>query len=484
MAFVWHHHQAPTLLPDGKPHSTWAVKHLTEGLYYNFTGGPYAIHLEIHRRHPEVRDVDHFSPSLLEAWNLVIEGVIDASPTARSLARRVIEELRALVASGRVEPLASVYAHTVQGYMLRLFESKGLGWFAEYLLEWELELGARIVERCLGVRPRGVWTPEMFWDQRLSEIYRRKGFEYTVLCDQHFAKAVGDKRSIYEPYVMRDTGLKVFFRDRQLSDWISFMGDPGSEYAADLEARRFIVALFERLRRHPGGVVVIALDGENWMFMPSAKRYAPYFLDRVYAYLEANSEYFETVTLSDVLGSIEPTRQIATIPWGSWVGLSASQWTGNERDELWEYVVTKLRWVAALLGSLPEPVRSKLSNDPQSPVYRALLASAIAIDSDFFWYAWKEPERTIIKSWADEAERVSKEELSKLEVVIEQGKRGSLVRFKSALDYPLRVTVECLSGEARFEIEIPPYGLTQIEMPCYEVAVKAPPVILAQAPKP
>lgn len=479
VVFVWHHHQAPPLMPDGSMHSQWAIKHVVEGAYPGFSGGPYAVHIQIHERHPNIKDVDHLSPSLLETWKLVAEGRLSASPEARSAVTNTLEAYRRLASKGVIEPLSSVYAHTVQGLLLSLLAKKGLRDFGEFLLEWEHRLGLKIVEEVLGVRTRGAWTPEMFWCDGLEKIYRSVGIEYTVLCDQHLSRAAGERGDISEPYLLN--GLIIFFRDRGLSDWISFMNDPGSAESADLEARRFVVALFERYLKHPGGVAVIALDGENWMFMPSTKQYAPHFLDRLYGYLEAGSQFFEVTTLRDVLRAVKPTKRLEKLPWGSWVNLSDSQWTGGVRDELWEYVIDKVSWVAGLLRAIPEDVRLKLAFDEETPVFRALLASAIAMDSDFFWYAWKEPERTVIRSWADEAERVARGELAKLHVdILRVGRDSVSLKLSSSLDYPLWVRLYAPDPSIDARVLIRPGSEHMLTIPrAQEIRVETPPVVLS-----
>ena len=477
--FVWHHHQAPPLMPDGSMHSQWAIKHVVEGSYPGFSGGPYAIHLQIHGRHPNIKDVDHFSPSLLETWKLVAEGRLPASPKARSAVASTLEAYRRLASKGAIEPLSSVYAHTVQGLLLSLLARKGLRDFGEFLLEWEHRLGLKIVEEVLGVRPQGAWTPEMFWCDGLEKIYRSVGIRYTVLCNQHLSRAAGERGGIYEPYLLN--GLVIFFRDRELSDWISFMSDPGSAESADLEARRFVVALFKRYLKRPGGVTVVALDGENWMFMPSTKQYAPYFLDRLYGYLEADSRFFEVTTLRDVLKAVKPTKRLERLPWGSWANLSDSRWTGGVRDELWEYVIDKVSWVAGLLRAMPENARLKLVFNEETPLFRALLASAIAMDSDFFWYAWKEPERTVIRSWADEAERVARGELAKLRVdVLRVGRDSVSLKLSSSLDYPLWVRLYAPGSGVDARVLVRPGSENVLTIPrAQEIRIETPPVVLS-----
>ena len=481
VVFVWHFHQAPAFYPDGSMHSPWAIKYVIEDFASGFRGGPYAVHLEIHRRHPRIKDVDHVSPSLLSVWNnLLRRGDVDENVRAR--VSEVMEGFKRLAETGSAEFLGSVYAHTVQGYVLKLFEEEGLGGFIRELIGWELSLGLKTVAEKLGVEPRGVWTPEMSWCDELADLYSSKGVKYTVLCDQHFSKAVGELADIYEPYRLEGTDIVVFFRDRALSDWISFLGDPGSEEKADEEARRFVVALHDRLWEKPGGVVVIALDGENWMVMPEPKPYTPLFLDRLYSYLENDSDYFETVTLSEALEKVPPRRRITRIPRGSWIGLSETQWVEGEKIFLWTYVLERLKWVAGYFYALPAGLREEMLRDSETPLFKAFLAAAISIDSDYFWYAWKEPEKTVIRTWADEAERISKEELGKVFISDIHLVNGNLrVELTNRADYPLRVTLKVLSDEElqRTTVTLKANSRVTVHLPRGdELILEAPPVTL------
>ncbi len=366
IAFVWHHHQAPQFYPDGKYKDDWPFRHVHTGSFYGFKyGGPYYVHLQIHRREGEFRDIDHLSPSLLDQWKNALENgytfqddVVRDDERIKKI-REVLEGYRRLAKKGVIEVLGSVYAHTVQGLVIKIFSKEGMGDFIRKLLEWELKLGIKKVYEILGVKPRGVWTPEMFWTMDLLDIYDKCNIEYTVLCEQHFRKAGGDKDSIYEPYILEDpmTGnrLTIFFRDIKLSDWISFRADFKSIEHADLEARRFVVSLARRYTKYPGGICVIALDGENWMIMPSVRIYAPFFLEKVIHYI-SKSRVLKLVTLSEYLRYRKPQKILWYVPWGSWINLSGKQWTGGVKDELWRYVLDKLSWVAALYKLIDEEI--------------------------------------------------------------------------------------------------------------------------------
>ncbi|MEM0376593.1 MAG: glycoside hydrolase family 57 protein [Thermofilum sp.] len=416
VAFVWHFHQAPQFRPSGVYKDEWPFLHVYNGSFYGYKGGPYSVHVQLHQRVPGWRDVDHFSPSLLEQWvNAVERGYrtaeINVPPgDARVLAvKEVLDSARAIAAEGGAELLGSVYAHTILGFLLQESEKRGIGRLARFLISWELQEGLRIVQQVLGNRPRGVWTPEMFWHMHLVKIYRESGVEYTVLCEQHFNQASGDKGTIYEPYIVRDeegNEIVVFFRDLALSDWISFKADFKSVEEAEEAAWNFVIELAKRRAAAPGGIVVVALDGENWMIMPDYRRYGSFFLEKL-ALLITRSSIIKVTTLSEYLRHRPPTKVLRYIPAGSWIRLSDAQWVGGVKSETWAEVMSRLEPVEALLESLGEDQLKILLQNRVEPVYSVFKAAAISLDSDFYWYGELEKERSFVIEWAREAEKLA-----------------------------------------------------------------------------
>ncbi|RLE64662.1 MAG: hypothetical protein DRJ38_05130 [Thermoprotei archaeon] len=427
VAFVWHHHQAPNFYPDGVFHSLWAFVHVFDNEFPPHEGGAYYLHIKNHERHPEIKDCDHLSPSLLLQWDLAIKkgirhvsGYINPGHDDVKKIRYVLDNFRNMASEGRIEILGDLFAHTVQGLVIKIFSRYGMKNLALKILDWELSYGRRITEKILGYKPIGVWTPEMYWSSELIELYSRNGYKYTVLCDQHFYASSGEKGSIYEPYKIEENGrsIIVFFRDRELSDWISFRNNFQDEEHADREARAFTLALLRRYFKYPGGICVIALDGENWMIFSRTRSYIPVFFDNLWKYIEESKDILKTITLADYLKQHDSNsfRQLKYIPSGSWIYLSDAQWTGGVKDDLWNFVVEKAKWVAALDNAIPDWIKKEMLFDEKSPLFQAYRALSIALDSDYFWYGDRELERKVIKIWAEEAEKVAREVLKKLKV--------------------------------------------------------------------
>ncbi|MEZ0346571.1 MAG: glycoside hydrolase family 57 protein [Infirmifilum sp.] len=474
VAFVWHHHQAPNFYPDGHFKDLWAYKHVFEGDFYGHPQGPYAIHMGFHRQYPDFRDVDHFSPSLLEQWELVLKeepNAPDYATSRRSELESLVSTLKSLATQGIIEPLGSVYAHTILGFILRKALQKGLFEEAKTLIKWEISQGMKIVERVIGRRPKGFWTPEMFWSMDLVNIYRETGIEYTVLCEQHFSKAGGEKDSIYTPYIVQDpvtsSSIVVFFRDLALSNWISFNVDFKDPQEADLSARRFVVELAKRRESAPNGIVVIALDGENWMIMPSYRRYAPYFLEKIIKYLD-DSNILKTITLEQYLEKHKPERVLTYVPYGSWINLTDRQWTGDGKDQLWEKAFQALSYVFSLYKSLGEDAW-KISQDENTELYKALKALSIAMDSDFYWYGEIEKEANFIRVWADTAVEIVDNffKRSLKATILDRGKNHIILQLENHSSLPLQVTLNVEARNYKNETKITLKPKTIKKVPVY-----------------
>jgi len=457
VVFVWHHHQAPNFLPNGTIHSPWAFKYVYEGSFFDFSnGGPYNVHVQLHRKHPKIKDVDHLSPSLLEQWDMILnnqasfEGVFENEKF--SMINETLNGFRKLVRSRKIELLGSMYAHTIQGFLIRLFTLKGFRKFIRELLEWEWIEGLALSRRIMGQRPKGAWTPEMFWSMELLSIYSKVGIKYTVLCEQHFRKAGGEKDTIYEPYILEDyisgDSLIVFFRDLELSDWISFNADFKDDEEADIAARKFIVELFKRYLKNHGKICVIALDGENWMVIPTLKKYSAYFLDRVWKYIESSKGIFETTTFNEYLKEHSADKRLNYVPYGSWILLSDKQWTRGVKDDLWNYVLEKTPWVEAYYRIIPEKIRYELIHNERTPVYRMLKAFSIALDSDYYWYGEEKVYQDAVKKWSEEAYKIAKSQLEKIRSrILEERNSVAVIELENNLDHEVELTIFLKCGD-------------------------------------
>ncbi|MEM3258383.1 MAG: hypothetical protein QW768_04845, partial [Thermoproteota archaeon] len=276
LLIVWHEHQAPNVLPDGKYFGEWAFYHtFSSELSPTFDGGPYMYHAYELIKHKGIKVVEHLSPSLLFQWNsslvsgYTLENGTYVPPNSSKLekVRWTLNTFKLLAKEGRVEVPTSVFAHTITGFLLDKYNMSDV-------VNNELKIGKNITEKIINVVPTGAWTPEMAFSMKNINIYNSNNIYYTFLDSRyHFLEAKGNKSSIYEPYILRDENGKqiiVFFRDQEISDQIGFQNNFLSKEDADSFARDLVIEILEKAWLNNETyksyrVLTIALDGENWM---------------------------------------------------------------------------------------------------------------------------------------------------------------------------------------------------------------------------
>lgn len=400
ICFVWHCHQGINMMPDGTFHGPWAFIHVYEDQFKPyFTGGAYALHATLLEKHPSIKVTINWSPSLLWQWLYASKlGYYDrlkathvpANSTQVLAAKTLLDSLRALSRNGRMEVLSSFFNHPIPGYVAERF-SWGLDAMAE-----ELTWGLYVTRLAFDESPRGVWIPEMFFSMKLVDILNLSRVAYTVLdARYHLFSSRGDVGSPYEPYLLRSESgreIYVFFRDSELSDYISFEVNPRSEEEAKALARRFVArVLSRRLERPEARAVIVAADGENWLFGNSLKAV---FLDAVFHYIELGSKVLKAATLSEALSKTYPRLALTWVPTTSWAG---GDWVWTSRSE------NQLQW--SLIGKAGE-IYSRIKHECSDEGIK--LASAfclfMALNSDVIHIEYTMQTHT--EAWSRQLEMI------------------------------------------------------------------------------
>jgi alpha-amylase/alpha-mannosidase (GH57 family) len=225
-------------------------------------------------------------------------------------------------------------------------------------------------ERLFGRPAAGVWPPEQAVSQAAIALLARSGFSWTVTDEGLLAQSLGHTPSLEETTALwEDTGIEIFFRDTDLSDRIGLSyGNKPTQIAVD----DFMTGLrraWDALPDPAGHLLVVALDGENWMFMAGYPDNGRAFLRALYQRLEA-TDWVRTVTPSEFLGeaAVVP-RTLPAIVTGSWAG-GLGTWIGeSDEDAAW-----------AQLSAARDAVAS--ASDPAG----ALQPLYTAEGSDWFWW--------------------------------------------------------------------------------------------------
>ena len=184
----------------------------------------------------------------------------------------------------------------------------------------------------------GIWPPELAVDDQFIQILAQSGIKYTVADQVALERHLGRQPTQEELYTPWERyGVLIFFRDRELSDWIGFTGSTTSrQYGERYAAEQFLSLLAGKAQ---GGFVVIALDGENpWEWYPND---GYVFLTEVYKTVKSS-----TKTLREAASSATPRRLESPLPTSSWAGGSLSVWIGEWEENLAWRILEEARQAA------------------------------------------------------------------------------------------------------------------------------------------
>lgn len=195
----------------------------------------------------------------------------------------------------------------------------------------QIESGRNYFMEIFGERPLGFWPPEGGVSSEVAEIICKSGYSYIITDENILWKSLKIKpelKLIGRPYSCR--GLTIFFRDRELSDLISF------EYQ-HWEAKTAVDHFQEKLRRRmnllkENDLLVIALDGENpWA---GYRDNGIPFLRELYSRVK-QMPGVEPLCLKDYLPVMPQPQEIELVP-GTWLG-NFSRWVGQAaKNAAWE----------------------------------------------------------------------------------------------------------------------------------------------------
>jgi len=413
---VWHHHQAPNYYPDGRIHSPWAYIYVWGDHLKPYGKGPYHYHTVMLKNHPNFKSTYNLSPSLLYQWmKLLEEGIefVSGEKYSRdSIEARLVEETlnsyREALRNKQIDVLTSIYAHTIAGFLTDL-----LG--MDDIVYEEIKYGLEITMKAMGnnYRPLGIWTPEMAFSMKLVPIIYDIGLKYTILDDlHHFRGAEGEKDSQYKPYMVIDTSsgkhLIVFFRDHVLSDILGFKNNFNNELHAWRNAYELSYQILRKWFDETVKVLVLALDGENWMVFSHDPPLTAFFYDKFIIYLETLNDlgYLKLSTLREMYERIPVNNVLKHIPTNSWLG-TFRKWRGevSEHEKYWNRVYESYK----LLRAYEEIVRGDVETSKRIRWYLWHV-----LDSDYWWAEFWYPE--VINTWLNEIEKTLDDKFSKIRI--------------------------------------------------------------------
>jgi alpha-amylase/alpha-mannosidase (GH57 family) len=285
----------------------------------------------------------------------------------KKIHKRVIPHYQKLREAGRIELTTSAYYHPLLPLLFNVrvggeekMPSRPFAHPEDG--EAQIERGREYFKRIFGDAPRGFWPSEGGISQDVARSVSTKGYDFAVTDENILWKSLDkapDPNLLYRPHACQ--GLTIFFRDRELSDLLSFEywkwdeKEAVAHFLAQLEKRR-------QLSSEDEAICVVALDGENpWA---GYKSNGVPFLREFYGQLKKR-EGIHPVFFQDYLAVHKPKTEISLVP-GTWMG-NFSKWLGSPaKNAGWD----KLSLARELCG-------------PKEEIF-------IAEGSDWFWWFGEE----------------------------------------------------------------------------------------------
>ncbi|BCU67825.1 glycoside hydrolase [Sulfolobales archaeon HS-7] len=366
---VWNMHQPLYIGPNGTWEQPWVWLHT--GQDFNWNGqlvGSYELQAMLIKQFNVNVTID-FTPVLLYQWETILN---EGTPTFSSnFGVNVSHDINAtnytlslykqLVQEGKVDVLTVPFYHPLQAIMLNN------GWYSDVLAQ--IQMGRNMTHRVFGVWAKGTWTPEMAFDMGLVTLYNESGISYTILDQQAFlpySTLVNGTLNPDQPFIVENSigqRIIVLFRNTTLSNDFSFYFFSQSP---SLTAEELIHQLATIYMNNPGGVVTVALDGENpLIFNPTT---GPSDLYAIYQSLsEYQGTWLVTQTAQQAIETHKPTSIITNLPESSW-DLNLDYWNNGYPGKIYiwgnlslarEYLVA----YTALLGDSISPTVPILFNE-------------------------------------------------------------------------------------------------------------------------
>lgn len=266
LAFSWtlHHHQPVGNFP-------WVFAQVYDACYAPLIGA-----LE---RHPTVKISLHYSGPLLD-WLLAKHP-------------EFIERVAALVRRGQVEMLTGGYYEPIM---------PSIPEFDQYGQIMKMNAALR---QHFGTEPNGLWLAERVWEPSLPSVLHRANVGYTILDDTHFLMAGKTSEELFGYYITEDQGnpLLVFPNPKVMRNILPWK----SVAIIEAEFRRLVVDAVVAPR-----LVVFADDGEKFGSWPKTydRMWRQGYMEQFLSMLELNSEWLETVHLSEYAKRESPLGRV------------------------------------------------------------------------------------------------------------------------------------------------------------------------------
>lgn len=327
----------------------------------------------LHMYQPAEQQPDILEAIVAQSYRPIIQGLTDHKRVRLTLNingallelfdtyghKDLLEKLRALAFEGRVEFTSSAKYHAL------------LPLLNEHEITRQITLNNETLAFYLGdhVKPQGFFAPEMAYDRKIAPLVESLGFSWIILDEISCGGEVGqiDYQSIY---TIEGTHLKVFFRDRRLSNLIM---------SAVVRSRDTLLeALGDSV--HDDTYIVTAMDAETF------GHHRPGLEKMLFEVFDTTEP--ELIQISDAPSYFSQQKTIAPTQ-ATWAsskqdiekGIQFLSWSDPENPiHTWQHAFT-----AAVL----KEVYALDQAHPEHPMIRKKMDIALA--SDHFWWASCKP---------------------------------------------------------------------------------------------
>ena len=270
----------------------------------------------------------------------------------------IVPLYKRLLKGKRIEISITPYAHPIMPLVydtdiLREFpylKKMAFRFSYPYDCQWHLDKSQLVFKNIFGRSAHGSWPSEGSVSEDVAGVYADKGFDWIGADEGILFKSLttefvsydtikNQRHIIYRPYNFR--GLNIFFRDRNLSDAISFIYQGWED---PVFAANDLLEHFKRIHYYTQGmlknrVISIIMDGENaWEYY---KNNGVSFLETIYSALEEN-KILSSTTPSEFIakGGIKKLERLSP---GSWINSDFGVWAGSKENNHNWYILKKIR---------------------------------------------------------------------------------------------------------------------------------------------
>ena len=350
-------------------------------------------------------DPVHFEryPELQALWNKQTGYTQDDRIRILEIQKQIIKEIipayKKYIQTGRIELTTSPYYHSILPILVDLKASlksvittEGLPSTLGMLDDAKYQVKSALdrVEEVFGIRPKGMWPPELCLGPKTLNLLAKEGIRWTISDEGILASSINFdfirdfKGNLNDPYHLlkvynyktRDSDIDIIFRDRSIPNLINF------EYAG-INSKMAAGDLYEKIKMIQNKLLVspdenhlltIASDCENcWEnYQNDGKE----FLETIYSLIE-NDETLETVLISDYIENDNHKKPLNKIYSGSWIDKTFQFWIGEpEKNKAWSY-----------LKKTKEDFENFVKQEGANPnINYAKRELLIAEGSDWFWW--------------------------------------------------------------------------------------------------